>query len=85
MHSIVYEAFKEDIEEAREKGREIGREEAREAAREEAREEARREYEECVRKVAIGCLMSGVDPDIVAANTGYTLDELADLLVSTIN
>ena len=73
MSAIVYEAIKEDLEEARKAGRE------------EALEEARREYEECIRKVAIGCLMSGVDPDIVAANTGFTLDELMNLMTSMVS
>ncbi len=39
---------------------------------------------ETTEKIAIGFLMSGVDPDIVAAVTGYTQDELVNLLFSTI-
>ena len=45
MSSIVYEAFKEDIDEARNEGREKGR------------EEARREYEEWKREVVLDLLM----------------------------
>ena len=78
MSDTVYRFFKEDLEEAYEEGRKEAEEARREA------EKIRREYEEWLRKVAIGFLMCGVDPNIVSANTGYSLDELADLMASAV-
>ena len=66
MSETVYRAIRQDLKEAYK------------AAFEEAYEKARRETTE---RMAIGCLKSGVDPYIVAAVTGYSLEELADLLV----
>ena len=73
MNLIVYEAFLKDVEEARENGRKIGR------------KEARREYDEWLRKVATGCLMSGVDPDIVCRATGYSMYKLMDMMPADTN
>ena len=73
MNLVLYQALLKDMDEAREKGREEGR------------KEARREYEEWLRKVAIGCLKSGVDPDIVCKATGYTPYRLMNLMDSEIS
>lgn len=74
MSAIMYQAFKADIEEAREEGLEEGIEKGIEKG-----------SRATTVKMARGLLASGVDPNIVAENAGYTLDELADLLVSTVS
>ena len=78
MSTIVYEAFKDDIEAAFAKGREEAEQEVRRET-----EKIRREYKEWLRKVAIGCLMSGVDPDIVCRATGYSLCKLMGMVADT--
>jgi hypothetical protein len=76
--SVFEEVYKEK---GRAEGRAKGRAEGRKEGRAEGREEGRKEgWEEAAKEIAKNFLANGTSPDIIAANTGLSLEKIRSLM-----